>query len=324
MKKIIVITVALITVASFIMIQRSGKTSDQPPFTIGILQTASHPALDAVRDGFIEELKKRLDGKVAFVLQNAQGSAASMQTIAQRFHADKSINAIFAIATPAAQAASAVEQNKPIIFAAVTDPQALGFIHATTNISGASDMINVPSTIDMIVALAPTAKKFGLLFNSGEANSVGLIKLFKQELEQRGLQAVEFGVTSEADLAQAAQTASRNTDALLAPTDNTIASAIQLVASVAQANKKPLFVSDNLLVSQGALAARGVDYKENGKQAADIAYKIVIEGKKPSEVLVAQQTNSKIVVNKTLVETLGLTIPESLKPQITMVDQPKG
>src|SRR5262249_48627479 len=153
---------------SFIAIKRFKKSNNTAAYTIGILQTASHPALDAVRDGFIEELKQKLGNSVAFVIQNAQGTVASAHTIAQQFHANTQYDAFFDIATPAAQALSAVEKEKPIIIAAVTDPYALGLVHPTSNVCGVTDMIDIKAEIDMLTALIPTAQSVGILYTAGE------------------------------------------------------------------------------------------------------------------------------------------------------------
>ena len=46
---------------------------------IGILQTASHPALDAAREGFIDTIKAKLGNNVECVISNAQDSILLMR-----------------------------------------------------------------------------------------------------------------------------------------------------------------------------------------------------------------------------------------------------
>ena len=84
-------------------------------------------------------------------------------------------------------------------------------------------------------------------------------------------------------------------------------------------HKKPLIVSDNILVTFGALAARGVDYKANGKQAAQIAYEVIIEGKKPYDLPIEQAKSEKIVINQTTLTRIGLTIPHELQKHVVLV-----
>ena len=311
--KIIKISILLALICSSFIIFKKQCTPPNARWRIGILQTASHPALDAVREGFIEQLQEELHHDVQCIIQNAEGNISHAHAIAQRFHADKTIDGIFTIATPATQAQASIETKKPIFFAAVTDPHALGFVHPTTNICGASDMIDVEKEIDLLVNLVPHAKKVGLIFNTAEVNSIILISKMKNELQKRNLTPLDFGVTSEADIPAAIEVACRKTDALLAPTDNTIASTIDLIASIALKHKKPLIVSDNLLVSHGALAASGVDYKESGRQAARLAYAVLVDGKKPFELPIAQPQSNIVLINKKTLGILGLTIPKTSK-----------
>ena len=296
------------------------KSSKQARFTIGILQTASHPALDAVREGFMEELTKSTHSDVAFIVRNGEGSTANIHTIAQQFHNDQKIDAVLAIATPAAQALATVEKNKPIFIAAVTDPDSLGLMHATTNVTGTKDSIDVARVIDMLIALVPTATKVGLLYNNGEINSVFLVKQLRSELEKHTLSVIDFGISSESDLPTAVQIACMKSDVLLTPTDGMVALTISLIASLADKNKKPLIVSDNTLVSYGALASRGVDYKDSGKQTAQMAYQVLIGAKNPYEMPVEQAHSQAIYINKKRLHALGLVVPEALQNNSVMVE----
>ena len=295
-----------------------------PLYIIGILQTASHPALDAAREGFIEELTKTMGLNIDFIIRNGEGSIASMHTIAQQFHNNSQIGGVFAIATPAAQAMATVEQDKPIFIAAVTDPYALGLMHATTNVCGVQDMVDVKAEIDMLTQLLPNARTVGLIYNNGEVNSVAVVDMMHAELNKKGLTAVDFAVNSESDLPTAAQMAFLKSDVVLTPIDNMVASSITLLASLAHQNKKPLIVSDNMLVAFGALAARGVDYKESGKQVAHIAWRVLNGGENPYEnpweIPIVQAQSDTLYINKNVIKDLGLIIPSSLGSQIVWVE----
>ncbi len=305
---------------SLIIVKRLRKSTfsktSAKAYTIGILQTASHPALDAARDGFMEELQHKLGDSVEFIVQNAQGSIANAHALAQQFHANQQFNGFFAIATPAAQALSSLEKNRPVIIAAVTDPSALGLTHVlNTNVCGTTDMIDVNAEIEMLTQLVPQAKNIGIIYTAGEVNSIALVKQMHQEVAARGLTATDFAIGSEADLHAIIELACRKTDLLLAPTDNTVASTIAAIAAITAKHKKPLIVSDNMLVKCGALAARGVDYKATGKQAAEIAYKVLVEGQKPEELPIAEPKIETVYINKNVLDALGLTIPDILKKQ---------
>jgi len=318
-KMIVIAALAATFVLSLVIIKNMKKPAVTALYTIGILQTASHPALDAVREGFVEELQSKFGNDIAFVVQNAQGSVSQAHTIAQQFHANRQLNGVFAIATPAAQAMSAVEKIKPIVIAAVTDPNALGLIYPMTNVCGVTDAINVPGEIDMLIELVPSVKTIGLLYTSGETNSLVMAKQMREELEARGLVVTDFAVSNESDLPAVTELACRKVDVLLAPTDNMVACAISLITTITLKYKKPFIVSDNMLLKFGPLAARGVDYKTTGKQAAQLAYKVLVEGEKPYELPIEQAESTKAFVNEATLNALGLVIPESLKEHVILV-----
>lgn len=316
-KTILIITIISAIIMGLIISERTRKQKSSA-FTVGILQTATHPALDAVRDGFIEELKKRMGDRIAFVIQNAQGSIADAHAIAQQFHAKKSFNGFFAIATPAAQALSAVEKDRPICIAAVTDPTALGFDESTGNVSGATDMINIEEQIATIVQLTPNIRTIGLLFTSGETNSLAMVKRMQAIIKSHGLTPIDCAISNEADVAAITQLACRKADLLLAPTDNTVACTINLIASIAQQHNKPLIVSDVMLVERGALAGCGIDYHASGKQVARIAHTLLTNDEL-NKMSIEQPEENTVVVNKKVLEQLGLTIPHTLRNKITLI-----
>ncbi|HEX4069424.1 MAG TPA: ABC transporter substrate-binding protein [Candidatus Babeliales bacterium] len=299
------LTIGLVIVG--IIVTKTVKKQNNPLLTIGILQTASHPALDAAREGFIDELNAHLDN-IDYIIHNAQGSITTAHTIAERFHADDSIDAIYAIATPALQAVASIEKEKPIFIAAVTDPHALGIITKHTNICGTTDMVDIPGTIRGITTLLPEVTTIALIYNPSETNSIAQINLMEKELHRYNIATVRVGVATEMEIPQAVATALSKADALLTPTDNLIASAMPLVAHLAHQAHKPLIACHNQAVEQGALMARGVDYYESGKETGEIALAVLRDKKKPYNIPIRPTKSDTIVVNKHVIDELNITI----------------
>lgn len=308
-KNIIITILIIASISSGIIINKMmHKTQNKSALKIGILQTSSHPALDAAREGFITTLKVELGDKVECIIQNAQGSIVTAHTIAERFHADDSIAAIYAIATPALQAIAAVEKQKPIFIAAVTDPSALGIIQEKTNICGTTDMIDVAGTVQTIKTILPHIATIALIYNPAENNSVMQVNVMEKELHKNAIKTIRIGIATESDIPQAIASAVSKADALLTPTDNLIASAMPLVSHLARAAKKPLIACHNQAVEQGALMARGVDYYESGKQTGEIALKVLRDGKKPYNIAITPTKSDTVVINKEILNELNITI----------------
>ncbi|MDD3750617.1 MAG: ABC transporter substrate binding protein, partial [Tissierellia bacterium] len=131
-------------------------------FTIGISQIVQHPALDASRQGFIDEMET-LGVEVEFVDQNAQGDINNAQMIAEKFVKDD-VDLIFTIATPTSQAAKkAIEGTDiPLVFTAVTDPVFSELVTAMdvtdNNITGVVDAAPIKENLELFMELKEDIK----------------------------------------------------------------------------------------------------------------------------------------------------------------------
>jgi putative ABC transport system substrate-binding protein len=284
---------------------------------IGISQLVQHPALDSACEGFIQALKEAgyEDGKnIKIDLQNAQGDVNNAQTIARKF-ADEKVDMILAIATPAAQAAANVTKDIPILITAVTDPVSAGLAKSLQepggNVTGTTDMNPVADQIKLAKDLVPEAKKVGILYNAGEVNSKIQVDMAKEAAADLGLTIVEATVSNSSEVNQATQSLMGRVDVIYVPTDNTIVSSIGAVIKVANDNKTPVIGSERGQVDAGAVATKGIDYKELGKQTGQIAVKI-IKGKKPHEIPIEGSKVVTLIINQKAAETIGLTIPKEI------------
>lgn len=302
---IVVVTACLVVALAF-----KGVVHTDRSLTIGILQTASHPALDLAREGFMAEMQERSPEKIEFVVQNAEGSLIQAQSIAENFHAHKKICAIFALGTAAVQAAAKAEKEKPIFIAAVSDPQSLGILRPGTNICGTTDQVNTDEQADLIVQMLPTVETVVILFNPSENNSQIMVKKMQSSLEKRGIKNCLMGAFSAGELPQVLRAARGKGEALLVPNDNLIAGNIVLVAKEASAAQSPLFVSDIALVEKGALAARGADYADMGRETAQIAHRVLFQALTPEEAGIAHPSNPRTVINKNVAARLQIQLPE--------------
>lgn len=292
----------------------ASKTSDGP-YKIGLIQYMEHPSLDTIREAFMSRLEEwgYDDTKLEIDYQNAGGDAANVNTICQKFVGDK-VDMIVAIATPAAQVAVSATQNTDIkvLFAAVNNPQAdLGIKNPEKpegNVTGTSDRIPVTSTVDLALQVDPGLKTFGLLYNSGESNSVAAAEEAKKYCEEKGIAVVEGTVSNTSEVQQVATDLCTKADAIFTSTDNSIASSIAVVTEATRKAKTPWYVGADSMVQDGALAAIGIDYTELGNKNADMAVEL-IAGKPVSEVPVFFFETYQTYVNQTTLEAVGVKFP---------------
>lgn len=148
--------------------------AQEETINIGVVQYVEHEALDAVLKGFQETLDNSAYGdRIEWDINNASGDQSSLQSLSEKVARDNDI--LFAIATPAAQTLAAVEQEKPIFIAAVTDPVEAGLADSIEapggNITGTSDMAPIEEQVDLLIRNFPDVETVGLIYNSSEVNS---------------------------------------------------------------------------------------------------------------------------------------------------------
>jgi putative tryptophan/tyrosine transport system substrate-binding protein len=304
----------LTAVAATLALALPAKAEDA---TIAVTAIVEHPALDAVRDGVRDALKAAGYDEaknLKFVYQSAQGNPATAAQIARQFAGDEP-NVIVPISTPSAQAVVSATRDIPIVFTAVSDPVGAQLVKDMEkpgrNVTGLSDMSPVAEHVALIKEIVPNAKSIGYLYNSGEANSVSLLAVLKQEAAAAGLTVVESAATKSAEVQGAARALLGRADVIYIPTDNTIISALEGAVAVAEEGKTPLFTADTDSVSRGAIAALGFNYYDVGKQTGDIVVRI-LKGENPGDIAVKVAAGSDLVINKNAATKMGVTLPEAV------------
>ena len=159
-------------------------------YTVGICQLVQHEALDAATQGFIDALNEALPGQVEFQNKNASGDNANCSTIVNGFVSD-GVDLIMANATGALTAAAAATSDIPILGTSITAYGValdLDDFNGTVggNISGTSDLAPLDQQAAMITELFPDAKNVGIIYCSGEPNSVYQADVVKAALEKAG------------------------------------------------------------------------------------------------------------------------------------------
>jgi len=292
-------------------------SGQQKMIQVGVLQFASHPALDAAREGFIDYLAQTgfKDGeKVKLDLQNAQRDMSVARTIAKKFVTDEK-NLIYSIATPASQAAAKETTAIPIIFNAVTDPVKAGLVKGVqssgNNVTGVSDFIPVKSQIELLLKIAPQVKRLGIIYNAGEDNSRVLVEITRGVAKELKLDLVDATVTNSGEVFAAAQTLVGRVDGIYTIQDNTVISGLESVIKVANKNRIPVLVPGSPSVERGGLATVGTDYYNLGKIAGEQAVRI-FRGTKPSEIPIAYAKDFDIYLNQKTADEIGIKFPEDL------------
>ena len=283
-------------------------------FVVGICQLVQHPALDAATEGFKEALSAKLGDKVSFLEQNASGDSAACATICNQFVSEE-VDLIMANATPALQAAAAATNKIPILATSITDfGSALGIDNWTgvtgTNISGTSDLAPLDGQAQIARDLFPEAKTIGILFCSGEANSLFQADSIQPLLEALGFEVSRFTFSDSNDVAAVTESACGACEVLYIPTDNTAASCAEAINNVALNAGVPIVCGEENLCKGCGVATLSIDYFDLGSACGEMAVEILSGGADVSamEVRFAPQFTKEFDTERCA--ALGITPPD--------------
>lgn len=323
MKKIT--RVLILVLAAVMAVLAAGCTISGNP-SIGIIQYVDHVALNSSRDGFITALKDNgyEDGEnITIDLQNAQGDQSNLSTISDRFIGDK-VELVLAIATPAAQSIAGKTTKTPILGTAITDYVSAKLVDSDEapggNVTGTTDMNPIKEQIDLLVKLVPDAKTVGVLYTSNEDNSILQAKLAKEAIEKLGMKYIEVTVSNSNEVQQATQSIVDQCDAIYIPTDNIFASAMPVVHGVTSVSKTPVICGESGMVGTGGLATLGINYYDLGYQTGLMAVKVLKGEAKPATMPIESATGFDFVINGTVAEEIGISIPEDLQQYVTKAE----
>lgn len=246
------------------------KRTDEPSkLTIAVFETAHHRAISTVAKGFKESLERLWPEGVSYVHYNAQGLLPEAHMIAAKIKSDAKINAVFCIGSLACQAIMQSKSERPLFYAAVTDPKQIGIRGDEPHISGVSDAINNQMQLSIVQELF-RHRPVSFLYNPAELNSVVQKARAIKAADALDIPVKEYGIDNLTMLSSTLNFACTGNEVLLLPTDNLLASAIPMLSKVGVKKGCPLVVSDVLLIEDGATMAFGVSYEQLGEASGHL------------------------------------------------------
>ncbi len=295
-------------------------------YKVSVNQFVEHPSLNAVLQGFQDYLKEN-GVDVDYSVHIAQANMGTASQIAKQMLGEDA-DMLLSITTPSSQACAQAlarapeKMKKPLLFSAVTNPVAAGLVKDLNKpgkgITGVSDLLPIKAHLEMVLDYVPNAKKIGVLYNAGEANSKATVADMKAIKDELGIEIIEATASKTADVYQAAKSLVGRVDIIFVPTDNTIVSSLESVLKVGIQNKLPVFSADVESVKRGTVAAMGFDYYKHGYQTGAIA-KRIFAGESPENIPVEFQHDLQLHINKGASEKMGITAPEKLLKAATNI-----
>lgn len=297
--------------------------------TIGILEFVTQDALESCRTGFLSALESRgyKDGdNITIVYQNPETSSSTQATMANKLVRESSL--LFGIATPSAVALkSALEdagKETPLLYSACTDPVGAGLIVSASdhkNVTGTSDGGPTEKNIDLFTRFkdkdGKEIKKVGIIYSSGESNSIVQKNEMKAECDKLGLTMVDGGV-SESSLIPSTLNGliTQGIQGLFIPTDNSVAAAMSALSETIKTNKLLTVCADSLVTDKGGSLGYSVSYSNLGETTGNMAADI-LDGKDISTIAPSYSSSFPLTINQSFFSDTGITLPSGIPDSVS-------
>jgi putative tryptophan/tyrosine transport system substrate-binding protein len=217
-------------------------------------------------------------------------------------------------------AARVVKDRSNVAVVAITgaDPVAMGLIdslaHPGGNITGVGEVAAELSAkrLEVLKDTFPSLRKIAMLWNADDLGMTLRYKSAETAARTLGLEVQALGVREPEDFAAAFAAMVRDRpDAILMVTDALTALHRKRVFEFAAQQKLPAIYEYASLVRDGGLMSYGPDMGEVYDRAAGLADRI-LRGARPADLPFEQPSRFRLAINKKTLETLGLTIPETM------------
>lgn len=297
------------------------SSTDKKSFKVGICQLTKHDALDAATKGFEDKLTELGEANgitFEFDYQSASGDSTNCTTIANKF-VSSGYDLILANATAPLQAcATATAASKiPVIGTSVTDYGTALDIQmdptGTTgiNVTGTCDLAPLDKQAQQILDLFPNTKKVGAIYCSAEANSKYQVDGIKSALAEKGVDCEFYAFSDSNDISAVAKKAASESDVIYIPTDNTAASNGAVIDSACTEANVPIIAGEEgIFNNTKAVSTLSISYYSIGQKAGEMAYDILVNGKDPATMNIAQTDELTYYYNADQAAKFSANIPD--------------
>jgi len=287
-------------------------------YLVYLAQYVAHPALDSVREGFISGLADEgfTEGQnVDFAKFNAHSDDFMFDiAVIEAYNANPDL--IFAVGGMAASKLMWID-TIPIVVSAV---RGSAWDTPRANVTGTSSEVPVVEQFELLTQLLPNAQTVGIIYDSwwSRTQADEAVEIART----LGLDYVRRSVVNTYDVARVAEYLAERVDVIYVPICHTVMAEYAALITAATDLGIPVIVGERGGVYAGALATRGIDYYQLGRQSAVMAAQILRGEANPQDMPIQFQhyTMMTTTINLTTAELLGITIPDDILANAILVE----
>lgn len=206
----------------------------------------------------------------------------------------------------------------PIVFAAVTDPVAGGFVASLArpgrNATGftPAEYGSSGKWLELLKEAAPGVNRVGVLYEATNPGAIPQFAAVQAVAPSLGMELIPLGLRDAEEIRRNIATFAQLPNGGLVATRTAEAIGHRaLIVELAAQHKLPAVYPLRFFVNDGGLIAYGPDIVDQHRRAAGYVNRI-LRGEKVSELPVQTPTKYELAINLKTAKALGLTIPATL------------
>jgi len=246
------------------------------------------------------------------------GDASRAEALAKEL-VDWRPDILVANSTPSLVAARQATSTIPIVFVAIADPVAQGFVQSLArpggNITGfgAEEPTMGAKWVQLLSEIAPRLKSITVIFNP---DSAPFARMFLPTMEAvhatSAFELIVSPVRDEIELSRAIAAAGRQqSGGLIALPDSFLNSRHEMIVALTAKQHLPAIYSVSEFTRSGGLIAYGIERADLFRRSASYVDRI-LKGEKAADLAVQQPSKFELVINLKTARTLGLSVPPTL------------
>ena len=271
---------------------------------VAILKSADLAAYNQAVAGF----KATMPPGTTFLEFDMQGDVARGQKLARKIR-DSDATLLLAVGVKAAQIAKQEIADIPVVFCMVLDPAKLGL--KAPNMTGIRLEVPVNRQFSAMRSVLPSLKRIGVLYDPEKTGH--LVDEARLLAKSIGLELVVKQVNTEKEVPPALRALLSQVEALWLVPDSTVLTedSLKFVLGTALDFNVPVIGFSSELVRSGALVGLSVSYEDVGRQAGQLAKKILSDQTQPFTTTFPPE-RLRLSLNLKTARFLGIVIPSDV------------
>ncbi len=317
MSKFFIIVLSVIIFTSVFFLSQNDPALKGP--LVGIANYGPHSSLHEAIKGLQESLKSD-HPDVRFEVLDVNFQPPLIGQMLSKLSSSKP-NVIVVMTTPVAQTAKNKILDIPLVFSCITDPKDAGLLDRRQNMTGTSEKQDLGMMIEFVQKLMPKVKTIGMLYATGEANDVALLKMMEDATSKVGLKLMAIPIEQSLDIPLRMRGFKDKVDVIYVGLSGPIQPALPVIISNANDMKIPIINADpEAVYAHHVLGSFGVNHYQIGVNTGKLVEKILAK-QLPQDIAPTQplRQDHRGFISKPQMEKFKISIPEDLT-HITVIE----